>query len=498
MNSEFNKEFPEKKVLSSALSSIESKDDGGFAARYYGKGTDCTLQELLGRYIAQKEYNKYKGIFLLDKSSEISLITSTDNKILNSTLKSVCIIQPPKENMGFRAYIRTPNTLFDKPIEVFDGTIVTVLWEKEGFSDIKKEFIVSHKNEGKSLVGYEIEEKDIKRIVYRSWFKVVNDANGFPIKTAKIYLNGILLEKDALAISESVFSEGVNVRVTKEGYVDNIDDNVKLVDGLTFRLKELVHTKKYILPAKEGKGLEQDAEITIETKGVDKGLPLKGYSLVHRDLKYDSDLKLKIKYFLLGILSMLAIWGLYEGCKAVGSYMEDRKISFAWPPIQKIEKTLAHTPEDSIRVTAIAYLDDNPVWEKDRLEDYQLTGLYDDLNGFEFDKLKDEWASKLNGSKEFGKIINVIEERSLGSSDTLNGTFNPDSVQRITISSYIDKIYQEADELLPTQLNEPESSKKTDTITDDSNKDNPIVEPKTESSKQSRKNRGVPELQNRK
>ena len=461
LKSVFGIEYPNKDILFSALSFIKSNDSAEFAERSYGNGTEYALQELLGDYIAQEEYNSYKGIFLLETSSGISL---KNNNILKSKIKPICKVIPPDENMGFRANIGKPLTPFNKPIEVVDETKITVLWKKEGYSDIRKEFIASYENTNKSPIGIEIHPDECKRIVFRSWIKVYNQESNRPIDNFSITINGQSFISDKMEILESDFDKGVQLQVSCRGYEDNIMNNIILNDGIKIKMDERVHKKEYILPVEEGKGLSADARITIETKREYNGLPLKGYYSDHGDLRYSSNLKLRIKYFVLGFVSLICVGLLYAGYEAVDRFWDNHKICFCWPPIQKIEEEQngkihdnsdsegeeISNSENTAKAVAIEYLENNPVWVKDSLEAYPyLEGLYEDLNEFKFDKLRIEWDNKLNDSQEFSNVINAIkksEEKGWelrNGKGKSNGKYNSSTDKGITIKEYIEWISHE-------------------------------------------------------
>ena len=65
LNALFSKDFETKNnVLQTAVERISSMKNGPIGFRFYGKGTEYELDEILGEEIAQLEYNKFKGIFV--------------------------------------------------------------------------------------------------------------------------------------------------------------------------------------------------------------------------------------------------------------------------------------------------------------------------------------------------------------------------------------------------------------------------------------------------
>ncbi len=456
LKSVFGIEYPNKDILFSALSFIKSNDSAEFAARSYGNGTEYSLHELLGIYLAQTEYNNYKSVFFLDTSSGISL---RNNNILKSKLRPICTVNPPDERLGFLAYIGTPLTLFNKPIEVIEGTEVSVLWKQDGYSDIKKKFVAKYENTNQKPIGIEIYPNECKRIVFRSWIKVYNQESNRPIDNFSITINGQSFISDKIEILESDFDKGVQLQVSCRGYEDNIMNNITLNDGIKIKMDERVHKKEYVLPVEEGKGLSADARIIVETRREYNEMPLKGYYSDHGDLRYSSNLKLKIKYFVLGFISLISVVLLYEGYNALKEFKDNHKFCFCWPPIQKIEREqdgetsdetvfevgAVSNPEDSLKVVALTYLKNNSIWEKDSMEaNSYLEGLYDDLNTFKFDKLKGHWANKLDSCEKFRDIIEAINKLQGKYRDPQNGNYYLDvgKDKGIVIDDYIKKISQ--------------------------------------------------------
>ena len=241
LKSAFEKEYAFKDVLFSALSFMKSNESVEFSARTYGNGTGYFLHELLGIYLAQTEYNNYKSVFFLDTSSGISL---RNNNILKSKLRPICTVNPPDERLGFLAYIGTPLTLFNKPIEVIEGTKISVLWKKDGCSDIRKEFVATYENTNQSLIGIEIHPNECKRIVSRSWIKVYDQVSNRRISNCLIIINGQSFTNDKMEILESDLENGVQLQVSCRGYNDKIIDNVKLKDELKVPMEEKVYKKE--------------------------------------------------------------------------------------------------------------------------------------------------------------------------------------------------------------------------------------------------------------
>ena len=59
---------------------------------------------------------------------------------------------------------------------------------------------------------------------------------------------------------------------------------------------------------------------------------------------------------------------------------------------------------------AIAYLDNNSTWQRADMEAIAgLQGLFDDINNYNFEKLAQEWAPKLEASKNFAAVVRATK-----------------------------------------------------------------------------------------
>lgn len=75
-------------------------------------------------------------------------------------------------------------------------------------------------------------------------------------------------------------------------------------------------------------------------------------------------------------------------------------------------------------VRARTYLDNHKTWKKAELEAAGLTGLYEDLNEYNFDRLKTFWGPKLEGSRKFSTVLNAIRGAAT-KGNPRRGTHNP-------------------------------------------------------------------------
>ena len=158
----------------------------------------------MGEYIAQPEYKNFKGIFLVNKNSDISINGIQELKI---KVKPECSINAPKSIDGFEAYIG--NAIFNKGISVTTGFKFAIVWKKAGFEDIKRDIVA---NTNISDLDIAIFRKDYKIIVQRQWF-MISDETGKRVDKTNISIDGKQLI-DSLAIAYDSLLEGTRLYVS--------------------------------------------------------------------------------------------------------------------------------------------------------------------------------------------------------------------------------------------------------------------------------------------
>lgn len=220
----FNKKYDEKDVFATAVEEIESKPSGQeatYALRYYGSGCDHSLSELLGDYLAQKEYAEYNGILLVNTASEIG--PNGTVRPLDSDLIQTVTIEPP-EAEGFAACIQRGEKLykFDKCIEAPRGQKIIVHWKPndEHYAPIEKTYTA-----GDDLETFTIEDADRRIRIRREWFCVKGKEDGKNLSelghsAIKITVNGkdYPLQERGLDVAESAVKKGIGIKVTADDY----------------------------------------------------------------------------------------------------------------------------------------------------------------------------------------------------------------------------------------------------------------------------------------
>lgn len=479
----FNKQYDSKNTLFTAVEFITSNKDGNIGYRYFGERCDYQLYEYLGDSIGQIGYKGYKGIFFIDHSSGITI----DKQEIRTPIKKICALNIPNVNNGFKVYIG--NKPFSSPIEIPEDAKVSVVLKKNGYADIKKEISVSNPN-------ISIEPKEYRRCIQKAWFHAYDSENKESL-TSKISIkvDGQYFNDGVLYVAEKLDNHH-NVEIQCNGY-EPYKANIEINDNIpAIALNAKEYEETFILPKQDGNGLDANATIIIKTKKNSNSMPLKGYTVEgDKFLCYNNNIVLKIKWFVIGFISLFVIGALYQGYVVIDEFFDNHEFQLGWPLI--VEKHIQTTTDEeeitpepeteqpkatNLDVKAIEYLNNNPVWVKDSLENYDITkGLFDAMNTLNLDLLTGERYSTLKDkSSNFRFIVdaaNVCRTDSVDVQGLINGgnyNSNP-SDEQITISKYI-KWLQDAPQKAKLKNNSTKGVKKSNII-DGKNKDSKSTQP---------------------
>lgn len=403
------KTYPDKGVLLPAVSTICSDPN----ASKYGvrRLSNFTLKELFGNNIAQHEYAKYKGIFLLNKSVGFG----NDFEELGAELKEVRTLQAPKTQEGFKPYIvvAREDMPFTKAVEFLDGADLCIKWKKEGYKSISKKAKVTDKEEDfQNSIKIDAKE-DIYKEVHCDNIKVYG-SDGSPIANFEVWLNRLPENRKTFYVPAR---RDCQITIKADEYEDKDVTLKELTSDKGIKLEKKLHHYHFAL---EG----SNVEFSITTQRRLTKSPIKGYSadddISEKDvnhLSYDGILQ-KIMYFGIGLGACLLAVGLYVG----------------W----NVDEDFTSTDTDTQK--AFNYLESNDTWHKDSLDRFDATcGLFNELNEFEVNKIKDRNAT-LNNDK-LGKIVEALEQIPADSRPgTHDGKYNAKDDKQININNYINSI----------------------------------------------------------
>lgn len=420
--------YQDKGVLLPAVSTICSDPN----ASKYGvrRLSNFTLKELFGNNIAQHEYAKYKGIFLLNKSVGFG----NDFEEIGAELKEVHTLPAPKSQEGFEPYIDVAgnDVPFTQAVEFPDGADVHIEWRKEGYKSISKEPKVTAKEEDFQNSIKIDASKDIYKEVHLDNIKVY-DSDGNLITNFKVWRKGLPQEDRSIYVPTRGKSQ---ITIKAEEYEDKDVTLKELTSDKGIKLEKKLHHYRFAL-----EGSKEEYILTTQRRLTKS--PIKYYSAYDvisekgvNKLSYDGIWQ-KVMYFGIGFGACLLAIGL---CVGWNVFVMDREFKFE----DKQETGLTAPQDEGYTLTdmqkAFNYLQNNDTWHKDSLDRFDATrGLFDELNEFEVNKIKDRNAT-LNNDK-LGKIVEALEQIPADSRPgTHDGKYNTKDDKQININNYINSI----------------------------------------------------------
>ena len=428
LNDVFLNDFPNRPVLPVYANSNQS---AGYAVRYYGRGTDYSLEDLLGHDIYQPEYAKYKAIFLIDKASGLTCRGAVD--LTSRRLARTVTVMPPQgDSFGFSPFL--DNKPFVEPMMAYQGTTLQLVWRKNGFKDVVKP--VTLKSDPQLLPG--IQESEMRWIVPYAHFNVI-DENGRSIPNCNITIFGKPLTPDSLAdVPFAELKRGVRVKVTKEGYAEKVVD----YQGAPIDVNMEKLTQRYVFLFPEGE------KVTLSGNKTFIESPFKGYTANQNNSVSASGQNRLYKVaesFLPGGLNLKSLLiGGVAGAILVGAAWLALSLfggSKTVPEPQEPEKPVVEKPEKPKQLPKFEVLN-APVWNKQVLEDAGFTGLWDGLNKYDFpavmsvDSKYPELQQQVPQWNDLRSAILALQQTGAN----IYGTFNGEGDEDITVANYINKI----------------------------------------------------------
>ena len=431
LNDVFLRDVPDRPVIPVYGNSNPA---AGYAVRYYGRGTEYSLDDLLGHDIYQPEYVKYKAIFLIDTASGLVCRGAAD--LTSRQLARTVTVMPPKgENFGFSLFLG--NQPFVEPMLAYQGATLQLVWRKNGFKDVVKP--VTLKADPQVLPG--LQEGELRWIVPYAHFKAIDD-KGRSVPNCNISIYGKPLTPGSSAdVPYAELKRGVRAKVSKEGYAETVVD----YHGAPVEVKLEKLTQRYVFVFPDGDKVTLSGDKTFEES------PFKGYSAnadnhiipggrnqLFEEAESSAPGGLNLKSLLIGAaagaLLVGAAWLLFSlfggSSKPVPEASVSTEVSVQKPkPVQKPAPKFEEL--------------NAPVWNKQVLEKSGFSGLWDALNSYDlgavmsFDKKYPELRQQV---PQWNDLITAILDLQSSGNPTLPGKYVNDGDEDITVSNYIKKI----------------------------------------------------------
>lgn len=420
------------------LSYQPSNVDGGNA--YVQLNPDYNIKDILKDYLYQKEYAKYKYVFLLEKEENGSMSLNQDGKDLFTsidpqTLKKVCILFPPddKKLHGATVYYKNDkgqDEKFPHYLQCFEGDKVTLVFKRAGFEDKLISVTIGKEKEQTSK---EPDDKWVKCVRKTDFHVFSSEPPTQEEKGFILFINGEKVICSKL-IPEDKLSKA-KVEVKADGYEPYKEESFDL-SKTSFYIKLKPEYKEYEEKVVLGDTLSNETltgEISYrvpQNRAVN--FVLRGYRKENGcwypdepkpDEKQKKVSKFNWRDMMIGsVATLVVIFVALVGYFPFGPGSTDKNVT---PQGQNSKST-----DLSSAQAAVGYLDRDScwTWKRSEMEKYdKLKGLFDDLNSFRFSKVKKVAQGDLNGSTKLKNLVAKI--RNLG--DQNGEPFTSDGVIKL-------------------------------------------------------------------
>lgn len=422
-NDSLLKEIFSKEYESAPANRIYKKSNTEqYAYRYYGKGCNYELWELLDN-IYQPYYQQYKSVFFIDKSSQLSCSVGDD--LSNKQLYTSILANTPKVVDGFVPYVN--GKIFDSPMYVSKGEVIEITWKKKDYEPIR-----THTEANEGFVYIEPTVNQYRRLIPYEAIMVVDERRR-SIQEYELSINHNKVNPgNVVPVSEAALN---NVRI--DVYADGYDPKGIMVDfvkssRITVQLSKTSYEYKLAIPLENIDGYINLEPITTHKK-LEKS-PIKGYAPERRGFSRHEITYLKYAPYnktfwiqaaiVLGIVLILGValgaWGwnklktekLINENSALKYEIEQLKLKGGHNYSHQEDEEKTSKQEDNVRDAdeVIAYLDNNNVWNREKMEGFsQIKGLWDALNTHDFNKVLG-FENTLKDSKRFKKLVQAVKK----------------------------------------------------------------------------------------
>lgn len=466
----FSKEFPQKKCTAQYIPSSGEEFGVRFNNVYY------SMKEILDVDRYQPYYSSYKAIFLLDKDGEVKIAKDQVSKFKDLTkqpLNKTCIFNAPSPEevrllgRGTKIIFQTRQE-FKSPVLTKMGDKIHMFAVREGFEPIPLP-VVTIQEDGQTCPIDPNRVNWMKRIS-PSMFRVYNGKHEKIEKGVRVFIFGKEIPNQGLLISEDDCRH-ITVKITATDYEDFEQQQNLLSGDCEVILSRKVRRSTTIIMLSNG----NLAEMTLESKDLPSNKydsPIKGYDF-EEDFHGNKVLKISSwfvwKQRLWGFLGALAAAALIIAYIGFDNWSGTHHFKFGLPPWeedrpaqtdeskssemadgngQNTEAGEGNVEQELSLEDAIKYLDGNSTWKKSDMEKYpDLQGLFDDMNNFKFEKLLNDWSTKLNTSLNFKKVCKSANKtfsyKWNPKQGSHNPTYNKPGDEQISLTNYINWLDQD-------------------------------------------------------
>lgn len=453
-----------RRLLSTDYGIDESKahfreSQGTGVAIVFTDGPKPVLGDFFDVRFYQPEYANYSGVLLVDRLSGAK--ARPDSHELSGDLKEIYTVLPPKGALGgFLPHVF--HEPFRRPILAAKDSVIDIVWRRNGFESITRQMTVGSDR----MTAPVCDTSAARKLLTNTSFYVTEQSSCKLVKEFSVKVNGI----DINGPTPFTFSElsHANVVITAPGYV-NFTSDLDLASSAQalVQMRKLHKSYRFDMPLLTPEPLEP-LRIYIKTLKPLTRCPIEGYVVAGGEM-VEGGASNSLYYVgkqsqsrtLIGIAALVGalLIGFFIGWLVFKGDAKDKEPV----PTAKVEETtpapaapaVTVTPQETPEETAAPveapqpevlpevlpepqpapevldykaatdYLENNKNWLRTDMEAIPaLRGLFDDMNTYNFERIKTHWAPLLKDSRRF----NAVVEAAAGSAtkrDPRTGTHTP-------------------------------------------------------------------------
>lgn len=419
-----------------AVARVDSEDAPNFA-------------DYIAEAFYQPEYSKYAGILLYRSADGITTYNDTTDLTNKQLAHMVTLMPPAKSFNGF-----TPNIghqAFSEPIWVAEGSTIKINWCHSGFEPFIQEYTIP----GNGTTPSTPNTSKAQRKISRSTFYVTEQGTQNTITDFSVTVNDREInDQEVFTYSELTHA---NVQIMSSGYssYSGTLDLAKTTQALV-QLRIQHKTYRFDLPLDTPEPVEA-IHIYIKTKKPITRCPIEGYNVIGDTISEGSNVTNRLVYsggksspkllipvitgLICTIIGFLLGWIVFattttENIPAATTEVVETPTAAttglataiaesatsapaetptAPEPAPTPEPAAEPEPEPAVQAPAVEpdyiagaeYLQSHKNWDRAELEAIPgMSGLFDDLNTYNFDRILTYWQPLLEGrSTTFDAVI---------------------------------------------------------------------------------------------
>lgn len=405
-----------------------------YAYAYYGAPAP-TWDDYVSHSFYQPEYPKYAGVVLVDTLSGIKGREGSRN--LTAPLTEMCVVYPPKPTReGFMPYLG--HTAFRRPVLAAKGTSMDILWRRSGFETIGQRVDVDSCADRTPSA----DTSAARKVVTPGSFYVSEQGSRRPISAYRATVNGRPIEGPTpFAYRELTDAQ---VEIAADGY-EPFSAHLDLAATAQplVQLRRMDNAYFFELPIVADVPCEP-VRFCVTSKKALRRCPFEGYGTASGTLSegpdkpntliYMGGIGRRLKIIFAASVAGALLMGIIIGClfgsgKKSEKPKQEEAVEVVQVPVAKpdtvevvevaAEPEIVAEPEAAAEAApapapdakaAAAYLDANKNWRRGEMEAIPgLEGFFDDLNQYNFDRIKEYWAPLLGESRNFKAVLHAVE-----------------------------------------------------------------------------------------